>query len=41
MIERRTFLDALPATYVRLVYPAGAHELVARFTPGPRGARAG
>ena len=33
VIERRTWRAEEPVTYVRLTYPGGAHELVARFTP--------
>ena len=33
VVERSTWLAEQPVTQVRLVYPAGAHELVARFTP--------
>ncbi len=38
VIERRTFIGDLAVTHVTLTYPGAAHELVARFTPGPRGA---
>ena len=33
VIERRTWLAALPVTHVRLTYPAQGRELVARFSP--------
>jgi len=33
VIERRTWRAELPVTYVKLTYPADAHELVARFAP--------
>ena len=33
VIERRTWLGAQPLTHVRLTYPGGVHERVARFTP--------
>jgi GntR family histidine utilization transcriptional repressor len=33
VVERRTWLVGQPVTQVRLTYPAGAHELVASFTP--------
>ena len=33
VIERRTWLAGQPVTQVTLTYPAGAHELVASFTP--------
>ena len=36
VIERRTWRAAAPVTYVKLTYPAGAHELVARFAPSQR-----
>ncbi len=39
VIERRTFLGETPVTHVALTYPGAAHELVARFSPGPRSAR--
>jgi GntR family transcriptional regulator, histidine utilization repressor len=35
VIERRTFAGDLPVTHVRLTYPGSAHELIARFAPGP------
>jgi GntR family histidine utilization transcriptional repressor len=35
VIERRTFLGELAVTHVTLTYPGAAHELVARFSPGP------
>ncbi len=34
VIERRTWLRGQPVTHVLLNYPATAHELVARFSPG-------
>ncbi len=33
VVERRTWLVGRPVTQVTLTYPAGAHELVASFTP--------
>jgi GntR family transcriptional regulator, histidine utilization repressor len=33
VVERRTWLIEQPVTHVTLTYPAGAHELVAKFTP--------
>lgn len=33
VVERRTWTEGRPVTFVRLSYPAGAHELVARFSP--------
>jgi len=36
VIERRTWRVAEPVTYVKLTYPAQAHELVARFAPSQR-----
>lgn len=33
VVERRTWLAGEPVTQVTLTYPAGAHELVAGFTP--------
>ena len=39
VVERRTFLGDLAVTQVRLTYPGAAHELVARFWPGPRQGR--
>lgn len=33
VIERRTWISALPVTHVRLTYPAQGRELVARFSP--------
>jgi GntR family histidine utilization transcriptional repressor len=33
VVERRTWLAGQPVTQVTLAYPAGAHELVASFTP--------
>jgi GntR family transcriptional regulator, histidine utilization repressor len=36
VIERRTWRAELPVTYVKLTYPAEAHELVARFAPSQR-----
>ena len=33
VVERRTWLAGQPVTQVTLTYPAGAHELVASFTP--------
>ncbi|HLJ72827.1 MAG TPA: histidine utilization repressor [Roseiarcus sp.] len=36
VIERRTWRAAEPVTYVKLTYPAEAHELVARFAPSQR-----
>jgi GntR family transcriptional regulator, histidine utilization repressor len=33
VVERRTWLTERPVTHVTLTYPAGAHELVANFTP--------
>ena len=35
VIERRTFLGDLAVTQVTLTYPGAAHELIARFSPGP------
>jgi GntR family histidine utilization transcriptional repressor len=35
VIERRTYLGDLPVTHVALTYSGAAHELVARFAPGP------
>lgn len=34
VVQRRTWCDQGPVTLVRLIYPADAHALVARFTPG-------
>ena len=39
VIERRTFLGDLAVTQVILTYPGAAHELVARFSPGPATSR--
>ncbi len=36
VIQRRTWRAQQPVTFVRLTYPAGANELVARFTPEQR-----
>jgi GntR family transcriptional regulator, histidine utilization repressor len=36
VIERRTWRAIEQVTYVRLTYPADAHELVARFAPSQR-----
>ncbi|HLW93590.1 MAG TPA: UTRA domain-containing protein, partial [Roseiarcus sp.] len=36
VIERRTWRADEPVTYVKLTYPAEAHELVARFEPSRR-----
>ena len=36
VIERRTWRASEPVTYVKLTYPADAHELVARFAPTQR-----
>ncbi len=36
VIERRTWRASEPVTYVKLTYPADAHELVARFAPSQR-----
>jgi GntR family histidine utilization transcriptional repressor len=36
VIERRTWRASEPVTYVKLTYPAEAHELVARFAPSQR-----
>jgi GntR family transcriptional regulator, histidine utilization repressor len=36
VIERRTWRAVEPVTYVKLTYPADAHELVARFAPSQR-----
>jgi GntR family histidine utilization transcriptional repressor len=36
VIERRTWRAEQPVTYVKLTYPADAHELVARFAPSQR-----
>ena len=36
IIERRTWLAERPVTFVRLIYPGDAHDLVARFSP-PQG----
>ncbi len=33
VVERRTWLAGQPVTQVTFAYPAGAHELVASFTP--------
>jgi GntR family transcriptional regulator, histidine utilization repressor len=33
VVERRTWIRDQPVTHVTLTYPAGAHELVANFTP--------
>ena len=33
VVERRTWSADRPVTVVRLTYPGGQHELVARFTP--------
>ncbi len=33
VVERRTWMREQPVTHVTLTYPAGAHELVASFTP--------
>lgn len=33
LVERRTWGDAGPITWVRLTYPGDSHSLVARFTP--------
>ena len=33
VVQRRTWCDQGPVTLVRLIYPADAHALVARFTP--------
>jgi GntR family histidine utilization transcriptional repressor len=35
VIERRTFLGDLAVTAATLTYPGAAHELIARFSPGP------
>lgn len=35
VIERRTWRAEHPVTFVRLTYPADAHELIARFAPLP------
>ncbi|HSO47390.1 MAG TPA: histidine utilization repressor [Rhizobiaceae bacterium] len=32
-VERKTMLEGAPVTHVRLVWPAGSHELVAQFEP--------
>jgi GntR family histidine utilization transcriptional repressor len=39
VIERRTFQGDLAVTHVCLTYPGAAHELIARFSPGPVTAR--
>jgi GntR family transcriptional regulator, histidine utilization repressor len=36
VIERRTWRGEKPVTYVKLTYPADAHELIARFAPSER-----
>jgi GntR family histidine utilization transcriptional repressor len=36
VIERRTWRAEQPVTYVKITYPADAHELVARFAPSQR-----
>ena len=36
VVERRTFAGDAPVTQVTLTYPGAAHELIARFSPGPR-----
>lgn len=33
VIERRTWSELGPVTWVRLTYPGGSHSVVARFTP--------
>jgi len=33
IVERRTWIAEQPVTHVTFTYPAGAHELVASFTP--------
>lgn len=33
VIERRTWRSESPVTFVKLAYPANAHQLVARFSP--------
>ena len=33
VVERRTWMTEQPVTHVTFAYPAGAHELVANFTP--------
>ncbi len=33
-VERRTWLDDLPITFVTLAYPGDRHKLVGTFTPG-------
>lgn len=35
-IERRTWLERWPITYVRLTYPCDQHRLIARFQPARR-----
>lgn len=35
VVERRTWRAEHPVTFVRLTYPADAHELIARFAPLP------
>lgn len=37
-VERRTWSGQTPVTYVRITYPGDRQELVARFSPGQRGA---
>ncbi len=32
-VERKTMFEGAPVTHVRLAWPAGRHELVARFAP--------
>jgi len=38
-IERRTWLERQPVTYVRLIYPCDQHRLVARFQRPPESAQ--
>jgi GntR family transcriptional regulator, histidine utilization repressor len=40
-VERRTWLDGVPLTHVRLLWPAERHELVATFGPGGPGGPGG
>lgn len=40
-VERRTWLDGVPLTHVRLLWPAERHELVATFGPGGAGGPGG
>jgi len=40
-VERRTWSGRTPVTYVQITYPGDRQELVARFSPGQRGATPG